>query len=78
MAQPKLSPDETIILKILADGKERYGLQIVEESSGRLSRELIYMVLYNMEDKSLIESYEEPTSSRKWGRRKRLYKIIQS
>ncbi len=49
-----LSARESLILSLLIKGDERYGLQLVAESRGRLKRGTVYVTLGRMEDKGYI------------------------
>lgn len=70
---PNLSIREMLILKLLSEVGETYGLDMVKQSDGRLKRGTIYVTLDRMEDKGFIESREEPTES---GPVRRLYRIL--
>jgi DNA-binding PadR family transcriptional regulator len=58
-----LSDKERLILELLSSGEERYGLEMVDASGGRLKRGTIYVTLGRMEDKGFITSRlsDEPT-----------------
>jgi DNA-binding PadR family transcriptional regulator len=45
---PRLSATERLILSLLTDG-ERYGLELVEQSSGTLKRGTVYVTLQRMQ-----------------------------
>jgi DNA-binding PadR family transcriptional regulator len=79
LGPPRLGAAEEEILRQLADGKERYGLLMVEKSAGKLKRGTIYVVLHRLEDgKGLVESREERDDERSPGQRglpRRLYRI---
>jgi PadR family transcriptional regulator PadR len=51
-----VSPKELLVLELLVRGKERYGLQLVTASRGRLKRGTVYVTLGRMEDKGYITS----------------------
>jgi PadR family transcriptional regulator PadR len=51
-----VSPKELLILDLLMRNKERYGLQLVAGSRGRLKRGTVYVTLGRMEDKGYITS----------------------
>ena len=60
-ALPSLSKKERLILELLVDGDEMYGLQLVSASKGRLKRGTIYVTLGRMEDKGYVASrLDEP------------------
>jgi DNA-binding PadR family transcriptional regulator len=48
------STAEIIILKILSNGPERYGLELVQESNGWLKRGTVYATLYRMQKEDWI------------------------
>ncbi len=67
---------ELMILRMLNENDELYGLQMIEDSGGKLKRGTIYVYLDVMEDKGLITSYkEEKHPDRRTQRRK--YKITE-
>ncbi len=45
------SRTETLILDLLRQGRERYGLELVEASGGRVKRGTVYVTLGRMEEK---------------------------
>ena len=51
-----------------------YGLQLVEDSKGRLKRGTVYVTLGRMEEKGLIESELEPSPAGHGGLPRRLYR----
>ena len=51
-----------------------YGLQLVEESKGRLKRGTVYVTLGRMEEKGLIESELEPAPEGRGGLPRRMYR----
>jgi len=57
---PKLSKKETIILELLVENEEMFGLEMVKASEGNLKRGSIYVLLSRMADKGYVESREEP------------------
>lgn len=68
----RLSEKERIILDLLTDG-ERYGLQLVAASKGRLKRGTIYVTLGRMEDKGYVRSRTEDAPDRAGGLPRRMY-----
>lgn len=52
----RLPASERLILTLLSRGGTAYGLQLVQESRGRLKRGGIYVTLGRMEDKGLVRS----------------------
>jgi DNA-binding PadR family transcriptional regulator len=55
---PTISPTESLILDLL-EPAERFGLELVERSGGRLKRGSVYVTLGRMQDKGFVESYQE-------------------
>src|SRR3954465_4464844 len=53
---PSLPPKEALILELLVDEAELYGLQLVAASKGRLKRGTVYVTLGRMEEKGYITS----------------------
>jgi PadR family transcriptional regulator len=51
-----------------------YGLQLVDNSRGRLKRGTVYVTLGRMEDKGLVESEHEPAPERQGGLPRRMYR----
>src|SRR5215213_4648103 len=72
---PRLSSTEAFILGLLIGKSELYGLEMVEQSGGRLKRGTVYVTLGRMHDKGLIESRKEPRQSPEVGIPRRLYSI---
>jgi len=71
----RLSSLEFLILRLLTNTSgELYGLQMVDDSGGRLKRGTIYVTLGRMEDKGLIESRKEKQRLGARGLPRRLYK----
>ena len=70
---PRLSAKETLILDLLAHEGERYGLQLVAASKGRLKRGTVYVTLGRMEDKGLVTSRAEDAPEGAGGLPRRLY-----
>jgi PadR family transcriptional regulator, regulatory protein PadR len=59
---PTLSAKERIVLELLVSSGSKYGLQLVDESRGRLKRGTVYVTLGRMEQKGLVESHHEPST----------------
>jgi PadR family transcriptional regulator, regulatory protein PadR len=59
---PTLSAKERIVLDLLVSSGAKYGLQLVDESRGRLKRGTVYVTLGRMEQKGLVESHHEPST----------------
>lgn len=55
---PSLSNLEMLILDMLSEHREMYGLAMVDASRGRLKRGTIYVTLNRMEDKGFVSSRE--------------------
>ena len=76
----KLSAKETLILEILSDnGREMYGLDIIERSDGKLRRGTVYVWLSRLENSAYVASREE-TYAEQWyaeSLRRRLYRITE-
>ena len=68
-----VSPKELLILSLLADGEERYGLQLVDASAGALKRGTIYVTLGRMEEKGYVASRQEEPPPGAGGMPRRLY-----
>ena len=71
---PRLSQKELLILSLLADGGPLYGLELVDDSRGRLKRGTVYVTLGRMEDKGLITSRTEDPPEGAGGLPRRLYR----
>jgi len=70
---PTLSGKETVILELLLDGHEMYGLELVGTSRKRLKRGTVYVTLQRMEAKGYVQSRTEADSGEP-GLPRRLYK----
>ncbi len=70
---PSISATESLILDLLA-ARERFGLELVETSGGRLKRGSIYVTLGRMEVKGFVESRQEERSPGAIGLPRRLYR----
>lgn len=70
---PRLSATERIILELLVEHGELFGLAMVEASGGRLKRGTVYVTLGRMEDKGYLESRQEPLPPGATGLPRRLY-----
>jgi DNA-binding PadR family transcriptional regulator len=71
---PSLSPKEALILKLLAERGEMYGLLLVASSDGKLKRGTVYVTLGRMEEKGYVESRQEAQEPGAIGLPRRLYK----
>ena len=68
-----LSRKELLVLELLAHDQERYGLQLVAASKGRLKRGTVYVTLGRMEDKGYITSRLDAAPPGTGGLPRRLY-----
>lgn len=57
---PTLSGKEMVVLELLLDGHEMYGLELVGASKRRLKRGTVYVTLQRMEEKGYVQSRTEP------------------
>jgi len=64
-----------MIVEMLAEAGELYGLEMVTRSGGRLKRGTIYTTLCRMEEKGLVESYLAPPPEPGRGPTRRLYRV---
>lgn len=70
---PRLSPTERLILDLLLDHGELFGLEMIERSSQRLKRGTVYVTLGRMQAKGYLESRQEPLPAGAIGLPRRLY-----
>ena len=70
---PGLSEKEHLIMKLLMDEGEMFGLEMVQESDGDLKKGTIYVTLQRMEDKNLVASEEEERGADENGIARRFY-----
>jgi len=68
-----LSAKESLILELLADQDEMYGLQLVAASKHRLKRGTVYVTLGRMEEKGYLTSRLEDAPGEAGGLPRRLY-----
>ena len=68
-----LSAKESLILELLVDGGELYGLQLVASSKRKLKRGTVYVTLGRMEEKGYITSRLEDAPPDMGGMPRRLY-----
>ena len=71
---PTLSGKEGIVLDLLAERGEMYGLELVAASGGGLKRGTVYVTLGRMEDKGYVESRQEERQAGAIGLPRRLYR----
>ena len=55
---PSMSRTESLVLELLR-GRERYGLELVDASDGKLKRGSVYVTLARMEEKGFVDSRQE-------------------
>ncbi len=70
---PRLSATERVILELLLEHGELFGLAMVEASDGRLKRGTVYVTLGRMEEKGFLDSRQEPLPPGATGLPRRLY-----
>jgi PadR family transcriptional regulator len=56
---PTITGKERVILELLVADGAKYGLQLVDDSRGRLKRGTVYVTLGRMEDKGLVSSQHQ-------------------
>jgi DNA-binding PadR family transcriptional regulator len=71
---PRLSATERVILEMLDAEGDLFGLQMVEQSGGRLKRGTIYVTLGRMQEKGYVESRQEEMPPGAIGLPRRLYR----
>lgn len=71
---PKFSTAERLIVELLTEHEELFGLQMVEYSAGRLKRGTVYVTLGRMVEKGYLESRQEPLPEGAIGLPRRLYR----
>jgi PadR family transcriptional regulator, regulatory protein PadR len=72
---PTVSRKEALILDLLAAAGDRYGLELVEASDGRLKRGTIYVTLNRMQIKGYVTSEQEAKGPAANGLPRRLYRL---
>ncbi len=70
---PSLSSKEFLIMGMLTNEDEMFGLKMVEVSDGELKKGTIYVTLQRMLDKDLVKSKEEKRGEDENGIARRLY-----
>lgn len=70
---PSISPAESLVLDLI-ESRERYGLELVDLSAGRLKRGSVYVTLGRMEKKGFVTSRQEERPSGAIGLPRRLYR----
>lgn len=71
---PRLSHKEFVILAMLIDKGEMYGLEMVSSAEGELKRGTIYVTLQRMAEKDFVESSDESRAESETGIARRRYK----
>lgn len=72
---PTLSGKESIVLDLLKEQEEMYGLELVTASDSRLKRGTVYVTLGRMEEKGYVESRQEERQPGAIGLPRRLYRV---
>ncbi len=70
---PTLPSKEALILELLVQEKEMYGLQLVAASGRRLNRGTVYVTLGRMEEKGYVVSRVDPAPPDAGGLPRRVY-----
>ncbi|MGH9199211.1 MAG: PadR family transcriptional regulator [Acidimicrobiia bacterium] len=70
---PSISLVESLVLDLI-ESRERYGLELVDLSSGRLKRGSVYVTLGRMEKKGFVTSRQEERPPGAIGLPRRLYR----
>lgn len=71
-----LSEKEFLILGLLINNSEMFGLEMVKVSEGLLKRGTVYITLQRMEEKGYIVSRTEPRTGNEIGIPRRVYKVV--
>lgn len=72
---PALSGIESLIIELLINQQEMFGLEMVNNSNGELKRGTIYVTLSRMTDKRLVESREVARLEPEIGIPRRKFKV---
>ena len=70
---PALSGKEFLIMELLDENGEMFGLEMVESSQGELKKGTIYVTLGRMVEKDLLTSWEEGAGETVSASPRRLY-----
>lgn len=73
-SEHKVSRTEAEVLAILAKG-DRFGLQLVDDSQGRIKRGSVYVLLGRLEEKGMVSSREESRPAVEGGLPRRIYRL---
>jgi len=71
---PRLSVIQALILDLLAEKGEMYGLELVEASQERVKRGTVYVTLARMEQKGYVRSLQEARAPGSIGLPRRMYR----
>jgi DNA-binding PadR family transcriptional regulator len=71
---PRLSSAERLILDLLVEHGELFGLEMVQRSSGRLKRGTVYVTLGRMQAKGYLDSRQQALPAGGIGLPRRLYR----
>ena len=71
-----MSRTESLILELLR-ARERYGLELVDDSAGTLKRGSVYVILARMEEKGFVESRQEARPANAGGVPRRIYRATE-
>ena len=71
-----MSASESLVLELLREG-DRYGLELVDASRGKLKRGSIYVTLARMEAKRFVESWQEERAAAAAGMPRRIYRATE-
>jgi PadR family transcriptional regulator, regulatory protein PadR len=69
------SAKESLVLSLLAEHGDLYGLQLVAFAQGQLKRGTIYVTLGRMQDKGLVRTLQDASSESHAGMPRPLYRI---
>ena len=69
-----MSAIEALIIALLGSD-ERFGLDLVDDSDGRLKRGTVYVALSRMETKGFLESRQEAREPEAGGLPRRMYRV---
>jgi DNA-binding PadR family transcriptional regulator len=70
-----VSPKELLILELLAEAGELYGLQLVAASNGQLKRGTVYVTLGRMQDKGYLTATPEAAPAAVGGLPRPVYRL---
>src|ERR1044071_4107820 len=76
LKSPSMSATEALLLDLLGSG-ERFGLELVATSDGRIKRGSVYVTLTRMEAKGFVESRQEERPAGAIGLPRRLYRATE-